>query len=67
MIGPSVAQLRANGGFAMNLTDEMTGHVPDDLASEIDDTELSDEALDRHSEIGLSCNCYSTHHKPERD
>jgi hypothetical protein len=33
----------------MHLTDETTGQAPADLMPEIDDTELSDEALDREN------------------
>jgi hypothetical protein len=41
----------------MHMSDETTGHVPDDLVSEIDDTDLSDEALDRGRVRGAHTYC----------
>jgi hypothetical protein len=39
----------------MHLNDETTGHVPADLAPEIDNSDLSDEALDRASGAAEAC------------
>jgi hypothetical protein len=38
----------------MHLNDETTGHVPADLTAETDDTDLSDEALDRVPGTGVA-------------
>jgi hypothetical protein len=41
----------------MYLNDETTGHGPTDLTPEIDDTDLSDEALDRPGMRGADYPC----------
>jgi hypothetical protein len=48
----------------MHMSDETTGHVSADPAPEIDDTDLSDEALDRASAKGgamYACMCFCGH------